>query len=70
MSTPQLSVRINPRLNEQLNAYINRTGISKTDVVANALAHYLGCVEDVSLTQRMAHLEARMVALEAEVRGN
>ncbi len=33
----------------------------------NALAYYLGCIRDVLLTRRIAHLEAKMVALKAEV---
>lgn len=69
MLAPQLSVRLRPALNDQLNGYIERTGISKTEVVTNALAYYLGCAEDVSLIQRMTHLEVRMAALEAVVKG-
>jgi predicted DNA-binding protein len=65
MSAPQLSVRFTPHLNEQLNAYIERTGVSKTEVVANALAYYLGCAEDVSLCHKIAHLEIRVSAMEA-----
>lgn len=68
MSAPQLSVRLSSQLNNQLNAYIERTGISKTDVVANALASYLGCESNLSLNQRMVHLEAKIAALEIEVR--
>lgn len=69
MSTPQLSVRLPLHLNQQLNKYIKCTGISKTDVVTNALAHYLECVEDTSLTQRVAHLEAKIASIEALIKG-
>lgn len=68
MSTLQLSVRLPLDHNKQLNKYIEHTGISKTDVVTNALAHYLECVEDISLTQRIAHLEVKIVTLAALVK--
>ncbi|MBN3941268.1 hypothetical protein [Nostoc sp. NMS9] len=44
------------------------TGISKTEVVVGALAHYLGYVEHLPLNQRVAELEARTAVLEALVK--
>jgi hypothetical protein len=35
-------------------------------VVVSAIAQYLGSAENVSLIQRMAELEIRMLALETE----
>ena len=50
----QLSLKIPPQIYDQLD-----------NVMANALAQYLGCADDVPLLQRVAHLEARLAALEA-----
>ena len=68
MNTVQLGVRIPSHLNNQLTSYIAQTGISKTEVVISALASYLGCIEDVPLNQRVARLEARLAALEIEMK--
>jgi hypothetical protein len=64
MNTVQLGVRIPLHLNNQLTSYVAQTGISKTQVVINALASYLGCAEDVPLNERVTRLEARLTALE------
>ncbi len=65
MNTVQLGIRIPANLNERLTTFMEQTGISKTEVVVSALASYLGCTEEISLTERMATLEAKMVQLEA-----
>ncbi len=65
MARPQIVIRIPPKIFEQLNTYIEQTGVSKTDVVLGALANYLGCAENLPLSQRVAQLEARMVQMEA-----
>lgn len=67
MSKVQLAVRIPPELQEKLNGYINQTGMSKTEVVVDALAHYLKCVEDLSLSQRVTELESKFKMLEAQM---
>ncbi len=68
MSRVQLAVRIPAPLHEKLSDYLERTGTSKTDVVVNALAQYLGCSENIPLSQRMSEFEKRLAALEADVR--
>lgn len=65
MSTVQLGVRIPASLYVQLAAYLTHTGASKTDVVVSALAHYLGCADEIPLTERVASLEEKVAALEA-----
>ena len=70
MSKPQLAVRIPPELLKELNSYIEKTHTSKTDVVVSAIAQYLGCPENVPLTQRMAELELKVAELESKARGN
>ena len=50
------------------SASSEQTGISKTEVVVSALASYLGCTEEISLTERMASIEAKMAQLEAMVK--
>ncbi len=68
MAKSQIAVRVPPTLLEKLNSYVEKTGTSKTEVVVGALAQYLGCAEDVPLSQRMAEVERRLAELEAEVR--
>ncbi|WP_035140705.1 hypothetical protein [Fischerella sp. PCC 9605] len=65
MARPQIVIRLPHYLFEHLNTYIEQTGASKTEVVVGALAHYLGCGENLPLSQRVAQLEARMAQLEA-----
>ncbi len=68
MGKSQLAVRIPQVLHDKLNSYVERTGTSKTDLVMIALATYLACAENVPLSQRVAELERRMVALEIKAR--
>jgi metal-responsive CopG/Arc/MetJ family transcriptional regulator len=69
MGKPQIVIRMPPSLLTSLNQYVEKTGTSRTDVVVSAIATYLGCAEDVPLSQRVAELERRMAAIEAEARG-
>ncbi len=66
MASPQFSVRLPQELDERLNAYVKQAGITKTKVMLDALAHYLGCADDVPLIRRVMELEERMAALEAK----
>ena len=68
MNKPQITVRISPFLLDELNQYSKSTGSSKTDVVISAIAQYLGCVDQVSINQRITDLEKKMTELEFEVR--
>lgn len=68
MKTVQLGIRIPANLNDRLTTFMEQTGISKTEAVVSALASYLECTEEISLTKRMANIEARMVQLESLVR--
>jgi predicted DNA-binding protein len=67
MNTVQLGIRIPTNANQHLNAFIEQTGISKTEIVVNALAAYLGCISGISITERMASIEAKVTLLEALV---
>ena len=64
MSKPQIAIRIPPSLLEELNNYVERTGTSKTDLIVSAIATYLGCAEDVPLSQRVAELETKVEELQ------
>ncbi len=64
MSKSQLGVRISDSLLNQLNSYTQKTGTSKTEVVATAIAEYLGCVDNIPLSERVAELEKRVTQLE------
>ena len=66
MGKPQIAVRMPQTLFDELSSYVEKTGTSKTDVVVSAIAEYLGCADNVPLSQRVAELERRMAALEAQ----
>ena len=70
MGKPQLVVRVPPSLLDDLNGYVEATGMSKTDVVVSVIVQYLGSSENVPLTQRMAKLELKVLNLEALVKKN
>ncbi|MBD2358886.1 hypothetical protein H6G41_30540 [Tolypothrix sp. FACHB-123] len=57
MTSPQFSIRIPPKLEQRLMGYAKQNGMTKTKVMIDALAHYLGCAEDVPLTRRVSELE-------------
>lgn len=54
MNTVQLGVRIPTNLNERLTSFMSQTGMSKTEIVINALASYMRCAEEISQIERMA----------------
>jgi predicted DNA-binding protein len=68
MNTVQLGIRIPSSLKQRLTAFMEQTGMSKTEVVTNALASYIGCTDEISITDRMANIEAKMALLEAMVK--
>ncbi len=68
MASLQFSIRLPVKLDKQLNAYAQETGTTKTRVMIDALAHYLGCADDVPLTRRVFEIEERLAALEAQMK--
>ena len=62
----QIAVRLPIILFKKLNAHIQTTGISQTQVVISALAKYLDTPEEISLPERVLNLEKRVAALEAK----
>lgn len=68
MGKPQIAVRMPQTLFDQLNQYVEQTGTSKTDVVISAIAEYLGCADNVPLSQRMTQLEQKFASLEAQLK--
>jgi hypothetical protein len=64
MGKPQIAIRISPSLLQELNNYVELTGMSKTDVVISAIAQYLGCADNVPLNQRVGELERRLREIE------
>jgi hypothetical protein len=68
MSKSSLGLRIPTSLFNELNSYVEKTGTSKTEVVCSAIAEYLGCAENIPLSQRIAELEQKFVELEATIK--
>ena len=69
MTLPQFSIRIPPELEQRVNDYAKENRTTKTRVMIDALAYYLGCVDDIPLSRKFMELEKRLTTLEAEVRG-
>ena len=67
MRKPQIAVRMPQTLFDELNQYVKQTGTSKTDVVISAIAEYLGCADNIPLSQRVAEIEKRLASLETKV---
>ncbi len=68
MASSQFCVRIPSELDELLVAYAKQNGTTKTKVMVDALAHYLGFSDRVPLIHRMVELEERVAGLEAQIR--
>lgn len=68
MSIPQFSIRIPPELEQRINDYAKENRITKTRVMIDALAYYLGSVDDVPLSRKVVEIEKRLTTLEGEVR--
>lgn len=61
----QIAVRIPIEVQRKLNSHTQRTGVSQTEVVVEALKAYLGASSSTSLIERIVRLEKRVAALEA-----
>ena len=64
MSSVSVGVRIPSNLYEKLLAHTSKVDVSKSEVIISALAQYLGCTEDIPLSQRVADLEAKVEELQ------
>lgn len=65
MSSPQFSVRIPSTLNEQVKEFAEANNITKSKVMIDALKHYLGCMEGISLNQELHEIRKKIEAIEA-----
>lgn len=70
MGKPQIAIRIEPSLLEELNSYVEQTGTSKTDVIVTAIATYLRSSSKIPLNQRVAELEAKVNELQTAMKNN
>lgn len=68
MSNSSIGVRIPPNLQKRLESYIAETHSTRTEVILNALAQYLGASEEVPLSQRVSALEAQILELKGLVK--
>lgn len=68
MSNNSIGIRIPTNLHKRLESYIAETHSTKTEVILNALAQYIGASEEVPLSQRVAALEAQVLELKGLVK--
>ncbi|MBD2693708.1 DNA-binding domain-containing protein [Anabaena catenula FACHB-362] len=62
----QIAVRVPLYILRKLNNHIEKTGMSQTDIVVNALANYLNSASEIPIIQRIVTLEERVTMLEAK----
>ncbi|BBD57158.1 hypothetical protein L2E68_22165 [Planktothrix agardhii 1029] len=67
MSKVYVGARIPVSLHQRLSEHISKTGASKSEVMASALAAYLGSVQDASLREMVFQLEKRVAMLQATI---
>ncbi|MEL6162221.1 MAG: hypothetical protein AAFR37_00160 [Cyanobacteria bacterium J06628_3] len=68
MASSQFSIRIPPELDEKVKEYAVVNNTTKSRVMIDALAYYLGCVDDVPLSRKVMELEKRLTSLETGMR--
>jgi metal-responsive CopG/Arc/MetJ family transcriptional regulator len=66
MTKSQIAVRIPQFLLQELNQFVQKTNISKTDVVVNTITSYLNCPEKITINQRISDLERRIARIETD----
>ena len=67
MVSSQFSIRIPPELDEKVKEYAAVNHTTKSRVMIDALAYYLGNIEDVPLSRKVMELERRLASLEVKV---
>ncbi|MEM6403686.1 MAG: hypothetical protein AAF757_26255 [Cyanobacteria bacterium P01_D01_bin.116] len=69
MSSPQFSVRIPSTLDERVKEFAKINNTTKSKVMIDALNHYLGCVENISLNYELHEIKEKIAAIEAVIIG-
>lgn len=65
MSTPQFSVRIPTTLDERVKKFAKDNNVTKTKVMIDALNHYLGCMEKMSLNRELHEIKEKISEIES-----
>ncbi len=65
-----MSIRMPYSLLDELNAYAEKTGLSKTEVVVRAIANYLQSQQENSLGQKLNQVEQRLSKVETMLKLN
>jgi len=65
--SPTVGVRIPPEWLEEINALCEQTGKTKTQVVLEALGHFLGKTTVSSINAELEAIQGRLEALEKKL---
>ena len=68
MSSPQFSVRIPTNLDERVKKFAKDNNITKSKVMIDALNHYLGCMEGMSLNQELHDIREKIATIEIAIK--
>jgi predicted transcriptional regulator len=66
MTKISVGVRLSPVLHEKLMKHAEKCLQTKSEIIAAALAEYLGCTEEMPLTQRLAEVETKILQLQQQ----
>ena len=64
MARSQLNIRISPDPEEKIKYHLQESGITKTDIMLNALWQYFDSSEELTLKQPIVDLQRRVTQLE------
>lgn len=67
MPSSQFSVRISPELDARIKQFAKENGVTKSKVLHDALAHYLGCIEEKPLNRQIAEINQKLVMIETVI---
>lgn len=67
MASSQFSIRIPPGLDEKVKEYAVVNHTTKSRVMIDALAYYLGNIEDIPLSRKVMELDKRLASIEAKL---
>jgi len=61
---PNISIRIPDNIKKHLNEYVDKTNLTKTEIMIRALTEYLGIVHELPFPQRLSEVERRLSEIE------
>ena len=61
---PNISIRVPDNIRKRLDEYVDKTNLTKTEIMVRALTQYLGINDELAFTQRLSEVERRLSEIE------